>query len=188
VAAAIACGVLGAAPRAVQAGEEDDLQREIDTQRGSVLDLDRLDENKATGDEITQLRSWLDEAWNLRSKHEYDQVREVLERTRKQADLIRAKITASKLRVQAIKREAALADLRAKIARTKKSLTDTAKKKKALEQGGAPSSASGGTPGTGPAGATGGTTPAKSPSGAGASAPARPQGAAPAGAPGGNSQ
>jgi len=161
VAAAIACGVLGAGPRAVRAGEEDDLQREIDTQRGSVLDLDRLDENKATGDEIAQLRGWLDEAWNLRSKHEYDQVREVLERTRKQADLIRAKITASKLRAQATKREAALADLRTKIARTKKALTNTAKRKKALEQGGAPSSA-------------------------GPSAPAKPQGATPAGAPGGN--
>ena len=88
-------------PRAVQAGEEDDLQREIDTQRVSVADLERLDELKATGDEIMLLRSWLDEAWSLRSKHEYDQVREVLERTRKQADLIRAKITASKLRAQA---------------------------------------------------------------------------------------
>ena len=94
------------APRAVQAGEEDDLQREIDTQRVSVADLERLDELKATGDEITLLRSWLDEAWSLRSKHEYDQVREVLERTRKQADLIRAKITASKLRAQATSREA----------------------------------------------------------------------------------
>jgi len=180
VAAAIACGVWGVGPRAVQAGEEDDLQREIDTQRGSVLDLDRLDENKATSDEITQLRAWLDEAWNLRSKHEYDQVREVLERTRKQADLIRAKITASKLRAQATKREASLADLRAKIARTKNSLTETAKKKKSLEQGGAPSSSSTGAPGTGPAG---GTTPAKP-----ASAPAKPQGAAPASAPGGNAQ
>ena len=99
----------------------------------SVADLERLDELKATGDEITLLRSWLDEAWSLRSKHEYDQVREVLERTRKQADLIRAKITASKLRAQAQKREAALAELRAKIARTKKALADTAKKKKALE-------------------------------------------------------
>ena len=76
----------------------------------------------------------MDEAWSLRSKHEYDQVREVLERTRKQADLIRAKITASKLRAQATAtRESALADIRAKIARTKKALADTMKKKKALE-------------------------------------------------------
>ena len=124
---------LAAAPRAVLAGEEDDLQREIDTQRVSVADLERLDELKATGDEIAQLRSWLDEAWSLRSKHEYDQVREVLERTRKQADLIRAKITASKLRAQAHAREAALDDMRARIARTKKALADTMKKKKALE-------------------------------------------------------
>jgi hypothetical protein len=130
---AIATLALAVAPRAVLAGEEDDLQREIDTQRVSVADLERLDELKATGDEIAQLRSWLDEAWSLRSKHEYDQVREVLERTRKQADLIRAKITASKLRAQATAREAALNDTRARIARTKKALADTMRKKKALE-------------------------------------------------------
>ena len=131
--AAAICAAFAASPRAVLAGEEDDLQREIDNQRVSVADLERLDELKATGDEITQLRSWLDEAWSLRSKHEYDQVREVLERTRKQADLIRAKITASKLRAQAATRENALADVRAKIARNKKALADTMKKKKALE-------------------------------------------------------
>jgi hypothetical protein len=131
--AAITCAALGAGQRAAVAGEEDDLQREIDTQRVSVADLERLDELKATGDEITQLRSWLDEAWSLRSKHEYDQVREVLERTRKQADLIRAKITASKLRAQANAREAGLADVRARIARTQKALAETIKKKKAIE-------------------------------------------------------
>jgi len=129
----VACAAFGASQRAARAGEEDDLQREIDTQRVSVADLERLDELKATGDEITQLRSWLDEAWSLRSKHEYDQVREVLERTRKQADLIRAKITASKLRAQANAREAGLADVRARIARTQKSLAETIRKKKAIE-------------------------------------------------------
>ena len=131
--AAALCGAFGAGERAGLAGEEDDLQREIDTQRVSVADLERLDELKATGDEITQLKSWLDEAWGLRSKHEYDQVREVLERTRKQADLIRAKITASMLRAQAAAREASLADVRARIKRTKQGLSDTVKKKKALE-------------------------------------------------------
>ena len=133
IAAAAACAAFSAGPRAVQAGEEDDLQREIDTQRVSVADLERLDELKATGDEIMLLRSWLDEAWSLRSKHEYDQVREVLERTRKQADLIRAKITASKLRAQATSREASLADVRARIDRTKKAIADTMKRKKAME-------------------------------------------------------
>ena len=129
----MAFAAFGGGQRAVQAGEEDDLQREIDTQRVSVADLERLDELKATGDEITQLRSWLDEAWGLRSKHEYDQVREVLERTRKQADLIRAKITASKLRAQATSRDASLGEVRARIDRTKKALADTIKKKKAIE-------------------------------------------------------
>ena len=131
--AAAMCAAFAASPCAVLAGEEDDLQREIDNQRVSVADLERLDELKATGDEITLLRSWLDEGWSLRSKHEYDQVREVLERTRKQADLIRAKITASKLRAQATSREASLADVRARIARTKKALVDAAKRKKTLE-------------------------------------------------------
>jgi hypothetical protein len=139
---------VGAGPRTVLAGEEDDLQREIDTQRVSVADLERLDELKATGDEITLLRSWLDEAWNLRSKHEYDQVREVLERTRKQADLIRAKITASKLRAQATSREASLSETRARIARTKKALVETMKRKKAIE--GSEKTAATGSPPTGP--------------------------------------
>jgi hypothetical protein len=115
------------------AGEEDDLQRQIDTQKAGAADLERLDELKATTDDITVLRSWLDEAWGLRAKHEYDQVREVLDRALKQADLIRAEITTSKLRAQAQKREAAMAELRAKIARTRKALADTTAKKKALE-------------------------------------------------------
>ena len=133
--AAVAFAVLGAGPRAAQAGEEDDLQREIDTQRVSVADLERLDELKATTDEITMLRAWLDEAWALRSKHDYDQVREVLDRALKQADLIRAKITVSKLRAQAQKREAALQDTRTKIAQSRKALQDTTLKKKILEGG-----------------------------------------------------
>ena len=49
-----------------------------------------------------------------------------MDRTLKQAELIRAKITLSKLQAQTQKREAALADLRGKIARTKKALSDTA--------------------------------------------------------------
>src|SRR5262249_7133281 len=118
---------------AVRAGEEDDLQRQIETQRAGAADLERLDEIKSTSDEIALLRSWLDEAWALRSKHEYDQVREVLDRCLAQAELVRQKIAAAKLRAQAQRREAALKELRAKIARTQKSLEDTVIKKKALE-------------------------------------------------------
>jgi predicted nucleic acid-binding Zn-ribbon protein len=124
-------------PRIAVAGEEDDLQRQIDTQKGSVADLERLDELKGVTDEISLLKSWLEEAWNLRAKHEYDQVREVLDRSLKQEDLIRTKIAVSKLRAQVQKREATLQELRAKIALTRKALQVTAAKKKALE-GGAP--------------------------------------------------
>lgn len=120
---------------AAQAGEEDDLQRQIETQRSGVNDLERLDELRATTDEITLLKSWLDEAWSLRSKHEYDQVREVLDRCLAQAELIRQKINASKLNAQAQSRESALLLLKSKIARTRKALQDTVVKKKSLEGG-----------------------------------------------------
>ena len=125
---------LSAAPRDVMAGEEDDLQRQIETQRAGVNDLDRLDDLRATTDEITLLRTWLDEAWNLRSKHEYDQVREVLDRCIAQAELVRQKISAAKLRAQMQKREAMVNELRAKIASTKKALQETQVKKRALEE------------------------------------------------------
>jgi hypothetical protein len=127
-------GLWGSTGGVARAGEEDDLQRQIDAQKASVADLERLDELKAVSDEIARLKSWLDEAWGLRAKHEYDQVREVLDRTLKQADLIRAEITVSKLRAQEQVREASLKDLKAKIARTRKSLQETSDKKKTLEK------------------------------------------------------
>ncbi|HEX3696576.1 MAG TPA: hypothetical protein VH374_14430 [Polyangia bacterium] len=125
--------LLGTGNRPVFAGEEDDLQRQIDTQRAGLSDLDRLDDLRATTDEITLLKSWLDEAWNLRSKHEYDEVREVLDRCIAQAELIRQKINAARLRAQLQKREATLADLHDKIQKTKQALLDMTIKKKALE-------------------------------------------------------
>lgn len=131
---AIGCGLLGPLGGSARAGEEDDLQRQIDTQKSSVADLERLDELKAVTDEIARLKSWLDEAWGLRAKHEYDQVREVLDRALKQEDLIRAQITVSKLRDQEQKREAALKLTKDKIAHTRKQLQETTDKKKSLEK------------------------------------------------------
>ena len=115
------------------AGEEDDLQRQIETQRSGVADLERLDELHAAGDEIALLKAWLDEAWALRAKHEYDQVREVLDRCLAQAELIRQKINVSKLRAQADKRDIALQETRRKIDQARKALADTVVKKKAME-------------------------------------------------------
>src|SRR5450432_1432523 len=116
-----------------RAGEEDDLQRQIETQRSGVSDIERLDELHTAGDEIGMLKAWLDEAWSLRAKHEYDQVREVLDRSLVQAELIRQKINVSKLRAQSDKREAALKDTRRKIDQARKALTDMTVKKRALE-------------------------------------------------------
>jgi hypothetical protein len=118
-----------------RAGEEDDLQRQIETQKAGVSDLERLDELHAAGDEVTLLKTWLDEAWSLRAKHEYDQVREVLDRSLAQAELIRQKINVSKLRAQVEKREAALKAVRAKIDQNRRALRETSQKRKALEGG-----------------------------------------------------
>jgi hypothetical protein len=130
----LAIGALATA-RVARAGEEDDLQRQIETQRAGVSDLERLDELHAAGDEIVLLKAWLDEAWALRAKHEYDQVREVLDRALAQAELIRQKTAASKLRAQADKREAALQETRRKTEAARRALADTTVKKKALEAG-----------------------------------------------------
>ncbi|HEY2728708.1 MAG TPA: hypothetical protein VGK52_02135 [Polyangia bacterium] len=121
--------------RVASAGEEDDLQRQIETQRAGVADIERLDELHTAGDELTLLKAWLDEAWALRAKHEYDDVRGVLDRALAQAELIRQKIAASKLRAQADKREGDLQQTRRKIDQSRKALADTTIKKKALEAG-----------------------------------------------------
>jgi hypothetical protein len=131
---AIGFGLTAALSGSARAGEEDDLQRQIDTQKASVADLERLDDLKAVTDEIGRLKSWLDEAWALRAKHEYDEVRTVLDRALKQEDLIRGEIAVSKLRAQELKREASLKEIREKIARTRKTLQETSEKKKTLEK------------------------------------------------------
>jgi hypothetical protein len=131
---AIGAGLSSMSGGGARAGEGDDLQRQIDTQKASVVDLERLDDLKAVTGEIARLKSWLDEAWSLRSKHEYDQVRERLDCALKQEDLIREQIAVSKLRAQTQKREAAVKELKDKVARTRKTLQETTEKRKILER------------------------------------------------------
>jgi hypothetical protein len=77
------------------AGQEaEDLKRQIESQRAAVSDLERLDDRHLVTDEITLLKSWLDEAWQQYSKEEWKRVREVVDRCIAQAELIRQKITA----------------------------------------------------------------------------------------------
>jgi len=116
------------------ADEEDDLQRQIDAQKASVADLGRLDVQHAGGEEIVRLKSWLDEAWGLRSKHEYDGVREVLDRCMAQAELIRQTIAAANLKSQVAQRETQLKQTREKLAQAKKDIESTRVQIKSLEQ------------------------------------------------------
>jgi hypothetical protein len=113
--------------------ESEDLKRQIESQRAAVSDLERLDDRHMVTDEITLLKSWLDEAWQQYSKEEWKKVREVVDRCIAQAELIRDKITAAKMTAYANDRESAVKATRDKIERTKKALLDAQSTKKALE-------------------------------------------------------
>lgn len=113
--------------------ESEDLKRQIESQRAAVSDLERLDDRHMVTDEITLLKSWLDEAWQQYSKEEWKTVREVVDRCIAQAELIRDKITAAKMTAYANDRDAAVRATREKIERTKKALLDAQSTKKALE-------------------------------------------------------
>ena len=119
--------------QALAGQEAEDLKRQIESQRAAVSDLERLDDRHMVTDEITLLKSWLDEAWQLYSKEDWKPVREVIDRCLAQAELIRQKITAAKMTAYANDREAAVKAMRAKIEQTKKQLLDAQSTKKALE-------------------------------------------------------
>jgi hypothetical protein len=125
--------VLPAPAYAASKRELDDLKRSIDTHRGAVTDLERQDAQRAVTDEITRLRTWLDEAINLLKQEETDRVREMLDRLNAQEELIRQRIAAGSLMAQAQKREADLAVLRTKIGETKEAIEKATVTKKALE-------------------------------------------------------
>jgi hypothetical protein len=115
------------------AREADDLQRMIDSARQNTRDLERLDELGAVREEITLMRSWLDQSWRLRSEQKYDDTRVVLDRVDAQAEMIREKITASKLSAAAAKKEAALAKAKAQLTRTQQALQKATLDKAGLE-------------------------------------------------------
>ena len=125
-------GVL-AAPVLARAGEADDLQRQIEYLRQTTSDLDRQDGQKAVATEIVMMRSWLDQAWNLRSQEKYDDVRVVLDRCEAQANMVRQLLTASELSAQAKAKEEEVKRARGQLSRTKKALENAKVQKARLE-------------------------------------------------------
>ena len=127
-------GVLGGPLLATGiAGEADDLQAMIDRARNGVRDLERLDEKAAARPDIDLLRTWLNEAWTLRSEQKYDDVRVVLDRCDAQAEMIRQTTLAAKGLAQAAEKEAKVAKLRAEIETTRKAIEEARVQKAALE-------------------------------------------------------
>jgi len=123
-----------ATPTVARADEEDDIQRQIDTQKAGVPDLEKLDTQKAAAADIQRLRDWLAQAWDLRNKHEPDEARVVLDRSLAQAELIRQIIAASQAKTELAAKEATLRKTRQDIEQKKKALLEAQAKKRAMEQ------------------------------------------------------
>jgi hypothetical protein len=123
-----------AVPMLARAGEADDLQRQIDYLKQTTNDLERQDDQKSVTTDITMMRSWLDNAWTLRSQEKYDDVRIVLDRCEAQANMVRQQLTASKLAAQAAAKEDEVKRAQSQLARTKKAL-ENAKIQKARMEG-----------------------------------------------------
>jgi hypothetical protein len=113
--------------------EVEDLRRQIDSQRSSAGDLERLDERRTVTDEITMLRSWIDEAATQLQKDELDKVREVLDRCVAQTELIRQKTVAARMTGQANDKEATLKRARERNEKTKVAIQQATINKKAME-------------------------------------------------------
>jgi hypothetical protein len=115
-----------------EAGNKD-LEREIKAQQSAANDLANLDSGRLVQDEITLLRTWLDESATRLSKDQGARAREALDRCVAQADLIRVKLATAKLKADAAAREQAARDTREKVKKTQKALEDAIVKKKAME-------------------------------------------------------
>lgn len=117
-----------------RADEDDDIQRQVDTQKAGVPDLEHLDTRRAAKGDIQRLKEWLALAWDLRNKHDPDGAREVLDRCLSQAELIRQIIAASHLKADVAAREAKLQQTKQQIERQKQALKEAQAKKKSIEQ------------------------------------------------------
>jgi hypothetical protein len=122
-----------AGPASAGKREIDDLKRQIDSQRASVGDLERLDDRRAVTEEISILRSWIDEAATKLQKDQLDKAREALDRCVAQTELIRQKMTAQKASAQAAEKEAELKRSRERVEKTKIAIQQATLNKKALE-------------------------------------------------------
>ena len=122
-----------AVPMMARAGEADDLQRQIDYLKQTTTDLERQDDQKSVTSDIMMMRSWLDNAWTLRSQEKYDEVRIILDRCEAQANMVRQRLTAAKLSAQAAAKEDEVKRARGQLSRTKKALENAKIQKARLE-------------------------------------------------------
>ncbi len=129
----VAFTILIGTARAHASQEAADLKRQIETQQAGIVDLQRLDAHRAVEDEITRLRSWLDEAFSQHAQAKWDHVRELIDRCLAQAELIRQKINVAQLSAQLSLKTAELKQTRERLQSTRASLEQATIQKKAME-------------------------------------------------------
>jgi hypothetical protein len=110
-----------------------DIERQIQALRGTANDMEALDSERRVREEIGVLRQWLDEAWNFQSRGADGTAKRFLDLCVGQTELIRQRINTVKAGSDADKREAAVADTKNKIQKTREALDKAKTKKSVLE-------------------------------------------------------
>lgn len=113
------------ATKRVFGDEADDLARQIDVHRADAKDMEQLDKWHTAVADLTLLRLWLDDAWDLRSKHQYNGVRELLDRVDAQANLIRQEIKLGDLAAEVDRRETVVKETQLKLVGARQTLVTT---------------------------------------------------------------
>jgi hypothetical protein len=109
-----------------------DVKREIQLQQAAATDLKGLDTGNVVGDEIALLKQWLDEAADRQTKN-HSGVRELLDRSAAQVELIRLKLAVAKVKAEAEQREKRAREAKQLREKIQAALKDAIVKKKALE-------------------------------------------------------
>jgi hypothetical protein len=95
--------------------------------------MEALDTDRRVREDIGQLRSWLDEAWNYQSRGAENTTRRVLDLCVAQSELIRQKLTTVKLGDEADKAQAAVAETKKRIKQKRDAIEKAKARKIALE-------------------------------------------------------
>jgi len=122
---------LGASPAAALVQE--DLTREIQAQHAALGDLERLDELNAATSDLNLLRAWLAHAFQQNSDRDAEGARRTLDLCNVQAELVREKAQAARLKLRLEERRGTLRKAQDQLAQRRRELELALARKRALD-------------------------------------------------------